>query len=231
MVTYTELFKLTELFESFRIMKIYKSYLNNELTHFIKKNINKIDYLQKSIEISIFIAIVVLHVHYLTCVNIFLSNLQYPNWITVQNLQDSTKFDIYIASFYYVFATVTTVGYGDIVSINIYERFYNLILLVVGIGIYSYSVSALSNYVQQVDRKTLDYQEKSDTLEQIRINHEKMPNELYEKIARFLKYQLENESIDQHEIIDNLPIGLRTTLIMQMYKPIINNFIFFKTFN
>ena len=61
--------------------------------------------------------------------------------------------------------------------------------------------------------------------------HEKMPNELYEKIARFLKYQLENESIDQHEIIDNLPIGLRTTLIMQMYRPIIKNFIFFKTFN
>ena len=163
MVTYTELFKLTELFESFRIIKIYKSYLNNELTHFIKKFINKIDYLQKSIEISIFITIVILHVHYLTCVNIFLSNLQYPNWITVQNLQDSTKFDIYIASFYYVFATVTTVGYGDIVSINIYERFYNLILLVVGIGIYSYCVSALSNYVQQVDKKTLDYQEKSDT--------------------------------------------------------------------
>ena len=231
MIAYTDFFKLRELWESFRIIKIYKSFLNNELTHFLKKSINQIGSLQKGIEISIFTTFVILHIHYLSCVNIFLSNLQYPNWIIVQNLQDSSKFDIYIASFYYVFATVTTVGYGDIVSINIYERFYNLILLVVGIGIYSYSVSALSNYVQQVDRKTLDYQEKSDTLEQIRINHEKMPNELYEKIARFLKYQLENESIDQHEIIDNLPIGLRTTLIMQMYKPIINNFIFFKTFN
>ena len=229
--TYNDLYQLNELLESFRIIKIYKSYLNNELTHSIKIFINKIGYLQKSIEITIFITIVFLHIHFLSCVNIFLSNLQYPNWITVQDLHDSSKLDVYISSFYYVFATVTTVGYGDIVSINIYERFYNLILLVVGIGIYSYCVSALSNYVQQVDKKTLDYQEKSDTLEQIRINHEKMPNELYEKIARFLKYQLVNESIDQHEVINNLPIGLRTTLIMQMYKPIINNFIFFKTFN
>ncbi len=38
--------------------------------------------------------------------------------------------------------------------------------------------------------------------------HEKMPNELYEKISRFLKFKLENESIDQHEIINIFPIGL-----------------------
>ena len=229
--TYSGQFQIIELMESFRLVKIYKACLYNECSHMLKKKIKIYEKLKKTIEMSIFITIVILHIHFLSCVNIFLSNLEYPNWITVQKLENSSKKDIYITSFYYVFATITTVGYGDIVSINSYERFYNLILLVVGIGIYSYCVSSLSNYVQQVDKKTLDYQEKSDTLEQIRLNHEKMPNELYEKIARFLKYQLENESIDQHEIIDNLPIGLRTTLIMQMYRPIIKNFIFFKTFN
>ena len=141
------------------------------------------------------------------------------------------KFGIYITSLYYIAATVFTIGYGDIVSISIYERFFNLILLVVGIMIYSYAVSALSNYVQSVDSKTLDYQNKIATLEQLRVTHEKMPQELYDKISKFLLYRLHNETKDKNEIIDNLPMVLRNKLIMEMYKDIINNFIFFKNFN
>ena len=58
-----------------------------------------------------------------------------------------------------------------------------------------------------------------------------MPQSLYENISRFLKYRLTYIVRDKNEIIDNLHIGLRTTLIMEMYKPIIDNFIFFKTYN
>ena len=229
--SYSGDYKLYELFEIFRLLKIYKSINNNEFFHYLLKSLNKVNNFEKYFILGFYSLIVILHGHLFACINIFLSNLDYPNWVTVQNLNNSPKTDIYIASFYYIFSTVTTVGYGDIVSINIYERFNNLILLVVGIMIYSYCVSSLSNYVQQVDSKTLDYQEKSKTLEQIRLNHEKMPQELYEKISRFLKYKLSNESKVQNELIDNLPIGLRSTLIMEMYKPVINNFIFFKTFN
>jgi len=229
--TYSGDYELYELFEIFRLFKIYKAIYNNEFFHYLLKSMNKGNELEKYFILIFYSLIVILHGHLLACINIFLSNLDYPNWVTVQNLNNSPKTDIYIASFYYIFSTVTTVGYGDIVSINIYERFNNLILLVVGIMVYSYCVSSLSNYVQQVDSKTLDYQEKSRTLEQIRLNHEKMPQELYEKISRFLKYKLTNESKVQNELIDNLPIGLRSTLIMEMYKPVIDNFIFFKTFN
>ena len=229
--SYSGDFKLYELWEIFRLFKIYKAICKNEFFHYLMKSLSQYEGVQKNFILMFYTLIVILHGHFFACINIFLSNLDYPNWVTVQNLQNSPKTDIYIASFYYIFSTVTTVGYGDIVSINIYERFNNLILLVVGIVVYSYCVSALSNYVQQVDSKTLDYQEKSETLEQIRLNHEKMPQELYEKILRFLRYRLTNESKDQNDLIDNLPISLRSTLIMEMYKPIIQNFIFFKTFN
>ena len=95
---------------------------------------------------------------------------------------------------------------------------------------YSYSVSSLSNYVQTVDSRTQDFNNKMAILQHLKLTHEKMSQSLYEKIARYLKYNTHNER-DKNEIIDNLPIGLRTTLIMEMYKPIINNFIFFKTYS
>ena len=36
---------------------------------------------------------------------------------------------------------------------------------------------------------------------------------------------------NKNEIYDNLPLGLRNKLIMEMYKDVIHNFIFFKYFN
>ena len=157
-----------------------------------------------------------------------MAQLEYPNWIYQNGFELNNQYlDIYITSFYYICATVFTIGYGDIVSVNIYERFFNLILLVVGIMIYSYAVSALSNYVQSVDSKTLDYQNKVTILKQIRVSHEKMPQDLYDKISRFLLYRLNNETKDKNEIIDNLPMALRNKLIMEMYRNIINHFIFF----
>ena len=77
-----------------------------------------------------FLFLFIIYSHILACIFVFLSYLDNPSWITNQNLINSSKGEIYIASFYYVFATVFTVGYGDIVSVNIYERVFNLILLI-----------------------------------------------------------------------------------------------------
>ena len=224
-------YKVIYLLELFTLIKSFKIYKNNRFffnfTHFLMKKTS----LYKLHQTSNFIFLFIICGHILACIFIFLSHLENPSWITIQNLTDSSKLEIYISSFYYVFATVFTVGYGDIVSINIYERFYNLILLIVGIMAYSFSVSSLSNYVQNVDSRTQDYNNKMEILHHLKLSHEKMPQSLYEKISRFLKYRLTHIVRDKNEIIDNLPIGLRTTLIMEMYKPIIDNFIFFKTYN
>ena len=224
--------KVSQLFRFLRLFKLFKTFTNNQFTLFIIEAINGIDVLVKWFALYISLFIFFSSVHLLSCIFIFLAQLEYPNWIYQNGFElNNQHFDIYITSFYYICATVFTIGYGDIVSVNIYERFFNLILLVVGIMIYSYAVSALSNYVQSVDSKTLDYQNKVTILKQIRVTHEKMPQELYDKISRFLLYRLNNETKDKNEIIDNLPMALRNKLIMEMYKNIINHFIFFKNFD
>ena len=227
----TNEFELKYLLDLFNLIKVFKIYNNNTFFFQYNNYIIKKTNLLKFSETSRFIYLFILCGHILACIFIFLSHLENPSWVTHQNLMNNSKLEIYISSFYYVYATVFTVGYGDIVSINIYERFFNLILLVAGIMAYSYSVSSLSNYVQNVDSKTQDFNDKMEILHHLKLTHEKMPKALYDKIARFLKYRLEHVVRDKNEIMDNLPIGLRTTLIMEMYKPIIKNFIFFKTYS
>ena len=224
-------YNLIELVQLLPFVKNLKIYKNNEFYNKFKRFLYHYTIIYKWFNTANFLFLFIIYSHILACIFVFLSYLDNPSWITNQNLINSSKGEIYIASFYYVFATVFTVGYGDIVSVNIYERVFNLILLIVGIMAYSFSISTLINYVQKEDHKTKDFNSKMDILNQIKVTHEKMPKTLYDKIARFLNYRLTHIEKDKNEIIDNLPIGLRAKLIMEMYKPIIENFIFFKTYN
>ena len=57
-----------------------------------------------------------------------------------------------------------------------------------------------------------------------------MSKELYTKIYRHLEYTHLNYNNDPKMLIDALPYGLKNSLLNEMYKPIINNFNFFKNF-
>ncbi len=227
-ITYN--WQILQLLRFLRLFKLFKTFTHNSFTDYILNKINSIDILVKWFTLYISLFIFFASVHLLSCIFIYLSQLDFPNWIYTNGFELNDKFGIYITSLYYIAATVFTIGYGDIVSISIYERFFNLILLVVGIMIYSFAVSALSNYVQSVDCKTQDYINKMSILKQIRVSHEKMPQSLFDKISKFLLYRLNNETKEKNEIVDNLPVVLRNNLIIEMYKNIIDNFIFFKSF-
>ena len=50
------------------------------------------------------------------CIHIFIGNQTYPNWILANRLQDKSFIEIYIAALYGIIETLTTVGYGDVIS-------------------------------------------------------------------------------------------------------------------
>lgn len=61
---------------------------------------------------------------------------------------------MYIASIYFVFSTLTTVGYGDIVAYTVGERVFCLFLMGFGVGFYTYTISNLSTIMAQLDTKS-----------------------------------------------------------------------------
>jgi hypothetical protein len=167
--------------------------------------------------------------HILACLYIFLSKLEYGGWIDSFGFMDSDPIDIYIASFYFNSATIFTIGYGDIVSKHIYELAYNVLLLMIGIFIYSYAVSILSNYVQTIDEKTKKYEKNLLILQGFKIKYD-IKDDVYFKIARFLKYEFMIYKIDNNRLLSELPVRFRNELMYNMYKDVIQNFVFFKSF-
>ncbi len=62
--------------------------------------------------------------HLFGCVFIFVGKSNYPNLIIKQELDIKDDFEIYIAAVYFVYATVFSFEYSNIVSYNYYERFF-----------------------------------------------------------------------------------------------------------
>ena len=102
--------------------------------------------------------------------------------------------------------------------------------MVVGISAYSWSVTAFSNYIKKINEKSADFEKKKEILDEIKLSNQNLPDELYDKILRHLKFKNFHEKKLKNIIFDCLPASLKNNLICEMYKPIIKNFIFFKNF-
>ena len=163
-----------------------------------------------------------------TCLFIFIGRNSYPSWLNTIKIKDESFTKIYICSLYYFITTITTVGYGDIYGKTIIEIIFQIILLIVGTCTYSYLISSVSNFIKKINEKSLNFENKLKVLNDIRLTNPHLQDGLYEKVLRFLRYKKGKEKNQQKILINSLPYSLKNNLIIEMYKPIINNFIIFK---
>mmetsp|Transcript_30788 Transcript_30788/g.28014 ORF Transcript_30788/g.28014 Transcript_30788/m.28014 type:complete len:178 (+) Transcript_30788:178-711(+) len=114
------------------------------------------------------------------------------NWIEVQDMKNESNFRRYIVAFYYICATVVTVGYGDVSGNNTMERIFAVFLMFTGAFNYSFIVGSLSTIILSSDSRERDYEKKTNTLIEIRQKY-KIDSVLFKKIRRALKYGYTNQ--------------------------------------
>jgi hypothetical protein len=212
-----------------KIIKLIKYFTdNNILINFILNSLNHITFFESwSFLLSnIFVSLLILHLT--ACVHIFISSTSFPNWIIYKNLGESPLIDVYLNSIYFLITTVTTVGYGDIIGNSFNEIIFQIILLLIGIIAYSWLISSLSNYVQENNKQKEIFNQKLSILNEIKLEHPKMTKDLYNRILLHLEYINLRQKNDKSSLIDCLPHSIKKTLLYEMYKPIIDNFLFLK---
>ena len=213
-----------QLFINNRLFKIIKVFWNNQAWKILSNKIND------NYSIIIYIFLVLTALNYTACLYIFIARNSYPNWIMHINFETNSFSDIYICAIYILIMALSTVGYGDITCYSFMERIFQLLLLVIGIMAYSWLVSSFSNYIKKINERSADYESRKSILDEIKLNNPNLPDSLYERILRYLKFKNFHEKKLKSIIFDCLPVGLKNNLISEMYKPIIKNFIFFKNF-
>ena len=211
-----------------KAIKIYKIQEDNTAISYLSELFSKseiIDENKSNIEI-IFIFLSYLNIA--TCLYIFLGRNSYQSWIIKMNIQDESYINIYLTSLYFVIVTITTVGYGDITGDTIPEILFQILLLILGTIAYSFIISYFSNYIVKINQKSLNFENKLNILNEIKLHHPNMKNSLYKEVLRNLHNEEFYEKKDKQILFQGLPYSLKNKLIMEMYKPIIKNFIFFK---
>ena len=162
-------------------------------------------------------------------IHIFIGRHSYPNWIIKAGFQDQSHIMLYLTSFYYLMTTMTTVGYGDIVGVSLSEIIFQIIVLSVGITIYSWVVSNIGNYVKNESYASMQFNKDETILEEIRISHPNLSFKLYKQIYQHLHARkIRQQQCDSNLLINSLPYSLKINVLFTMYKQTINNLKIFK---
>jgi len=105
---------------------------------------------------SIFIMLI--SAHFLGCVFVVIrdSNLEKngsDNWMDAYDseLRDAASFDQYVASLYWSFATISTIGYGDVGPVNHEERIYTIFVAICGVILFAFSMGNVTNCLQNAE--------------------------------------------------------------------------------
>ena len=216
---------------SLRLLKIIKVVRNNKFVEKIINRLNETNLYNNYLKIYKNFCIFLICIHIVSNIFIFIGKNDYPNWIINNKYEKFSYLKLYMISIYFTIETLTTVGYGDLTFTTPREKLFGLFMEIVGIFAYSWAISHISNYFKIINEKTEDYEKNLKILNNIKNTNPKLPNELYDRIFRFLKYKHESIKLDNKIIFDSLPNGLSNLLVYEMYKPIIKNFIFFKHFD
>lgn len=219
------LYRVLKWTRIFRILKMTKQ--TNQANPF-KKLDDFSDSINRFLKFLIFFIILT---HITACLWCFLAKFQIAlgetqNWIHHYKLQDEKDYLIYISAIYFILTTIFSIGYGDITAVNLYERAYIVLIMMIGCFVYSFAITSLSNIFSKFDKKTEIFNKKEALLNDIKLEY-KINSKLYDKIKKALKYELLHWNDDRLTLLDSLPTILRNQLYLKMYEKKITHLVFF----
>src|SRR5690606_33419461 len=128
-----------------------------------------------------------------------------PNtWLIHSGLNDMDNFDVYISSLYFITYTILSIGYGDIVSQNYYERLFNMLFMLIGVMFFSFAISSLASIFSRLDEKAIKLETKLKIITDI-VNRYKIPKYLKDKLTKTVKHEVRKTNSEKYEFIENLP--------------------------
>ena len=228
-IKYYNHIEILNLLKFIKLLKIFKLIFNKYLLN--ERNISFLDEIFKSTKKSrlfMFAIIFLIANHFLSCIFCFLGSLDFPNWISKNNIDVHNNLEKYMVAMYYNFKTIFSIGYGNVYIVSNFEFLYNIILQSFGLFIYSFLLSNIMLLLKKTQaQENLD--KKLNLLDDISIEFS-LNTKLYYKIYKFLIFEKQITQYNRIEFLKDLPVYLRNDLIEKMYNDILQ-FKFFKNTN
>jgi len=144
---------------------------------------------------------------------------------------DDNVFEKYITAVYWAIVTCATVGYGDIVPQNMFEKMMCICTLIFGVAFFSYLLSALANIFATLRQTNADLEAKVSEIKDLSLKYNFGPI-LEEKILHYFRKTDHPIEISHDYAVDDLvenylPTNLKQELVLHIYSSPINIIPFF----
>ena len=156
-------------------------------------------------------------------------------WMYRFDFQSKSTEAKYVASLYWAFSTLTTVGYGDISARTPLEQGYSMLMMLLGVSWYAYVVSSMSLIMSSFDAHNKAVRDKMIGVNEF-TRAARLPPSLSKKVRSFFEFKLANsqraflitKQYDADELLDELSSGLRSDLLLFMERDLVQKIPFFK---
>ncbi|KAH8054135.1 voltage-gated potassium channel [Aureococcus anophagefferens] len=166
--------------------------------------------------------------HWVACARHYLT-LSGPtsNWKTVMEGDRGEKFALkghaYLVSMYWVFTTMTTVGYGDVPVVGDREKLLAIFAMIVGGACFGYIMGTITSMLENFDQSQTLFRERVDQIKDY-VYDRQFPPVLSTKIVRHVKYvYTKHTCFDTDRIYPSIPTGLRYDLIHMIHADLIKS--------
>lgn len=124
-------------------------------------------------------------------------------WLVASGVADASFFEKYLTSIYWAVVTCTTVGYGDIIPMNVFEKQLGIIIFNAGVAIFSFQLSQLATLFYELSENQSMRQEMQDLIKKVSWRHG-FPESLNEKLLTFFRDPIELLELSQEFDINQL---------------------------
>eukprot|EP00736_Rhodelphis_marinus_P006804 Rmarinus@m.29282 len=127
----------------------------------------------------------------------------------------------YLVALYYVGTTMTTVGYGDVTPRSDHERFFALVVVIVGATGFAYIVGNVSSLMANVNQVNSLQKRRLEELNDF-MNYRHLPTELKRRVRKYCEFVwAQRSAFDEEKIMKDLSEGLREEVALVMNKELI----------
>ena len=164
-IRFLKLTKFARLYRLLSFFKLFKMFRNNKFMEIVLTYLH-ISPDMKQIISSLIRMMFLLHIVGCTLAIVaLLSGQEYMvSWITDLGISDESVETRYIAACYYSIMTISTVGYGDITPKNETEVVMTIVLIFLGVSMYSYIISRLTSIFAIVNHANSEEQSRDKIL-------------------------------------------------------------------
>lgn len=224
--------RFTRLNRIYRLFSLLKFLRFTKVTYRTQKMLIIREISQLSFNLITFIIVTSILMHNLTCMWIMVSSLEdntIVNWLNRYNFTNDSIYNIYFSSIYFIFTTLTTVGYGDIVPYTNEEKIFTILVMAFGIIFYSVLIGKISSMLSSLENKKNFIESKltyfNDFSQAVSLN-----DELQSKVKKHILLNANKHyyAIDELEFMRNIPFHLKESISKHLYTTLIQNIVFFR---